>query len=196
VADIQRTWQDLAQEKWKLTLATELSPEPLWVAGDLSHLQQAVENLLFNARDATFEMRSQLREQARRLASDQRLKQGEEGLERAASAEAVRQALIGAAAWKGSVTLRTRREGDRVVLEVEDNGIGMSEEVRRHCTDTHFSTKRHNAIYEGNSTGMGLGLSFVVVILEHHRAALTIESEPLRGALFRAVFPVLQQDGP
>ena len=39
----------------------------------------------------------------------------------------------------------------------------MTEEVRRRCTETHFSTKRDNAIYEGNSTGMGLGLSFVVV---------------------------------
>ena len=57
-ADIQRTWQDLAREKWKMSLTAELSPEPLLIAGDLSHLQQAVENLVFNARDATFEMRN------------------------------------------------------------------------------------------------------------------------------------------
>ena len=63
---------------------------------------------------------------------------------------------------------------------MQDNGIGMTEEVRRRCTETHFSTKRDNAIYEGNSTGMGLGLSFVVAILEHHQATLEIESEPLR----------------
>jgi signal transduction histidine kinase len=189
VADIQRTWQELAHEKWKLTLTAELSPEPPWVAGDLSHLQQAIENLLFNARDATFEMRSRLRDQARRLA-------GEAGAERVATADDVRQALIAAAAWRGSVTLRTRREGEQPVLEVQDNGVGMTEEVRRHCTETHFSTKRDNAIYEGNSTGMGLGLSFVVVILEHHRATLSIESEPLRGALFRAVFPLLGEGVP
>jgi signal transduction histidine kinase len=66
----------------------------------------------------------------------------------------------------------------------------MTEEVRHRCTKTHFSTKRDNAIYEGNSTGMGLGLSFVMVILEHHRAALVIESQPLKGALFRLSFPV------
>ena len=46
-----------------------------------------------------------------------------------------------------------------------------------------------NALHEGNSTGMGLGLSFVVAILEHHNAALEIESEPLKGATFRARFP-------
>ena len=70
-----------------------------------------------------------------------------------------------------------------------DNGAGMTEEVRRRCTETHFSTKRDNALYEGHSTGMGLGLSFVVAILEHHHAALEIESAPLRGTTFRIRFP-------
>src|SRR5207245_948507 len=101
-----------------------------------------------------------------------------------------RQALIAAAAWKGTVVLRTRRHRDQAVLEVQDNGIGMNEEVRRRCTETHFSTKRDNAIYEGNSTGMGLGLSFVVVILEHHRARLEIDSAPLHGTTFRAAIPL------
>src|SRR5207244_12539994 len=63
--DIQRTWEDLAREKWKLNLSCELSAEPLWIDGDISHLQQAVAHLIFNARDATFERRNVLREQAR-----------------------------------------------------------------------------------------------------------------------------------
>ena len=70
--------------------------------------------------------------------------------------------------------LRTFRREQEIILEVRDNGAGMTEEVRRRCTETHFSTKRDNAIYEGHSTGMGLGLSFVVAILEHHRARLEI----------------------
>ena len=49
---------------------------PLWIAGDLSHLQQAVENLLFNARDATFEMRNHLRDAARRDESAGRRRPG------------------------------------------------------------------------------------------------------------------------
>ncbi len=175
VHDIFRNWQDLARDKWKLKLTLDLSPEALWIEGDPSHIQQAVENLLFNARDATFEMRNHLREQARRAGE-------RDDHER-------RQALIAAAAWKGSVVLRTRRADDWVILEVQDNGIGMTDEVRRRCTETHFSTKRNNAVYEGNSTGMGLGLSFVSVILEHHRARLDIDSEPERGALFRVRLP-------
>jgi signal transduction histidine kinase len=173
--DLEHTWRDLARERWKLELTLDLDEGPLWIEGDLSHLQQAVENLLFNARDATFEMRNHLRDEAR-------------GRAPASDGERVRQALIAAAAWKGSVVLRTRRVGDRAVLEVCDNGIGMTEAVRRRCTETHFSTKRDNAIYEGHSTGMGLGLSFVTSILEHHGAPMEIESEPLRGATFRAAF--------
>jgi signal transduction histidine kinase len=185
VRELDRTWADLARERWKLELSADLDAGPLWIEGDLSHLQQAAENLLFNARDATFEMRNHLRDEARRQATT--AGQGPDG-------ERVRQALIAAAAWKGSVALRTRRVGDRAVLEVRDNGIGMTDEVRRYCTETHFSTKRDNAIYEGHSTGMGLGLSFVTAILEHHGAPLEIESEPLRGAAFRVSFP-LARDG-
>ena len=66
VVEMQRTWADLAREKWKCTIDVQLHPKPLWIEGDHSHLQQALENLVFNARDATFEMRNYLREQARR----------------------------------------------------------------------------------------------------------------------------------
>ena len=173
--NIQRTWAELARGKWKLTLELELAEGPLWVRGDLSHLEQVLENLVFNARDATFEMRSHLREQARKGP--------------AASEAQKRQALIDAAGWRGQVVLRTRRLGDQAVLEVQDNGVGMSDEVRRRCTETYFSTKRNNALFAGMSAGMGVGLSFVLVILEHHGAALEIESAPLQGALFRVRFP-------
>jgi signal transduction histidine kinase len=185
VADMHTTWQDLAREKWRLELKIETAPEPLWIDGDLSHLQQAMENLLFNARDATFEMRNHLREQARKIgveAAEHVDSDVDNHVER-------KRALIAAAGWRGLVILRTRRLREEAVLEVQDNGIGMTEDVRRRCTETHFSTKRNNALFAGLSAGMGLGLSFVVVILEHHRATLEIDAEPLHGATFRARFP-------
>jgi signal transduction histidine kinase len=139
-------------------------------------LQQAIENLLFNARDATFEMRNHLRDAAR--------------LSTSLDETGRRQALIDAAGWKGRIQLQVRRDGDHAVLEVRDNGIGMSEDIRRQCTQTHFSTKRDNALYEGYNAGMGLGLSFTVVVLEHHKAELEIDSQPLLGAMFRVRFPI------
>jgi signal transduction histidine kinase len=173
--ELGRTWKDLARDKWKLELTLDLAEGPLTLDGDASHLQQAVENLLFNARDATFEMRNYLRDAARRGDFP--------------DPAARRQALIDAAGWRGRIGVRTRREGDGLVLAVSDNGAGMTEEVRSRCTETHFSTKRDNAIYEGNSTGMGLGLSFVLAILQHHHATLAIESAPLQGTTFRVRFP-------
>ena len=148
------------------------------VAADASHLQQAIENLLFNARDATFEMRNHLRDTARNT----------QGL----SVSERRQRVIEAAAWRGRVVLRTfRDESGQAILEVADNGAGMTDEVRRRCTETHFSTKRDNALYQGHSTGMGLGLSFVLAILEHHLAKLEIESQVQQGTTFRALFPAV-----
>ena len=178
VREMGRSWEELARDKWKLTLELDRpDQEPLWVEGDYSHLQQALENLLFNARDATFEMRNYLRELARQPAGQ-------------TSDPAQRQALIAAAGWKGSVVFRTRRLGNRVILEVQDNGIGMTEEVSRRCTETHFSTKRDNALFAGLNAGMGLGLAFVSVILEHHGGSLEVVSQPLHGATFRMSLPL------
>ncbi|MCE9531456.1 MAG: HAMP domain-containing histidine kinase [Planctomycetes bacterium] len=174
--ETEQTWSEMAADKWKLVVRAETAPEPLPIRGDLSHLQQAIENLLFNARDASFEMRNHVRETARSISDPARRKQ----------------ALIEAASWKGQVVLRGRRDGEHVILEVQDNGIGMSEEVRERCIQTHFSTKRDNALYEGYSAGMGLGLSFVVVVLEHHQATMEIDSAPEKGATFRVRFPLAE----
>ncbi len=62
----ERTWAEMGRDKWKLGVTAEMPTRPLWVNGDLSHLQQASRTSLFNARDATFEMRNYLRDEAKR----------------------------------------------------------------------------------------------------------------------------------
>ncbi|MFO0863299.1 MAG: HAMP domain-containing sensor histidine kinase [Gemmataceae bacterium] len=183
VSELHHTWAEMAQDKWKMQIVLALDTSSLRIHGDASNLQQAFENLLFNARDATFEMRTRLRDEARKSGSDPH-------------DPARREAMIAAAAWKGEATLRTLRVGDVGILEVQDNGIGMTDEVRRRCLETHFSTKRDNALFSGMTAGMGLGLSFVQAIMEHHRAKVEIESEPLRGACFRIRFPLANDASP
>lgn len=185
VKDLHATWAEQSESKWKMVVAIELhGADGLFVHGDRSHLQQTLENFLFNARDAISEMRNHLRKQARPEGTPAH----------GPLVETQRQALIAAAGWKGRVLIRTRVIGGHPVIEVHDNGIGMSSETREHCTEPHYSTKRNNALYAGMSAGMGLGLSFVQVILEHHGATLEIESEPLKGALLRVRFPVPSQE--
>lgn len=69
----------------------------------------------------------------------------------------------------GKVHLRTRRLDEHVLIEVTDNGIGMTEEVRRRCLEPFFTTK------EG--AGSGLGLSVAYGILQRHEGSLEIASK-------------------
>lgn len=73
----------------------------------------------------------------------------------------------------GGVTLGTRLDGDRVVLEVTDTGVGMSEEVRRRSMEPFFTTKGDH--------GSGLGLSMVYGVASRHRGTLEIESSVGQG---------------
>lgn len=180
IVALLHTWQDLAREKWKVKLEANPASEPVWIEADASHLEQALENLLFNARDALAEMRAHLQNQARQ--------------DPALGAVERKQALIAAAGWIGDVSLRTYVRNGIGVAEVQDDGIGMSEEVRALCTQPHFSTKRRNALFEGSATGMGLGLSFITAILKNHKATLEIESQPLKGAVFRLCFPLARTE--
>ena len=179
--ELGRTWRDLARERWKLQLEVALTSEPLWIEMDASQLQQALENLLFNARDAVAEMRG--------------LRQARVRQDSGISSAERKAALIAAAGWVGKVVFRTYHRDRWAVLEVQDDGVGMADDVRQRCTEPHFSTKRNNALFEGNATGMGLGLSFVAAILKIHGATLEIESQLLGGALFRVRFPLSKPSG-
>jgi signal transduction histidine kinase len=174
--ELGNTWHDLARARWKLQVDVSLASDALWIEMDASGLQQSLENLLFNARDAVAEMRgfrqARVRQNAK-LSSTER-----------------KAALIAAAGWVGNVVFRTYHQDRWAVLEVQDDGVGMADDVRLRCTEAHFTTKRNNALFEGNATGMGLGLSFVAAILKIHGATLEIESQPLQGALFRVRFPL------
>lgn len=77
----------------------------------------------------------------------------------------------------GQITVRTRRAGHGVCLEIEDTGTGMSDEVREHCLDPFYTTK--------GMQGTGLGLSMVHGIVERHRGRLEIDSEQGRGTTMR-----------
>jgi len=87
--------------------------------------------------------------------------------------------------------LRTARDGDMARIEIEDNGPGMSAEVRHRVFEPFFTTK---GVAEG--TGLGLSVAYFIVT-ENHRGTMSVESTPGDGATFiirlpmRAAAPVV-----
>ncbi len=88
----------------------------------------------------------------------------------------------------GTLTLRTRASGGLAVLEVEDTGIGMSEEIQGQIFLPFFTTK-------DVGQGTGLGLAVVHGIVTAHGGEIRVESAPGRGSRFEVRLPVHGQAG-
>jgi CheY-like chemotaxis protein/anti-sigma regulatory factor (Ser/Thr protein kinase) len=83
----------------------------------------------------------------------------------------------------GKVILRTRFDSrdDQVIIEIQDNGVGMTETTRSRCLEPFFTTK--------GERGTGLGLPSVFGMLQRHGGELEIDSELGVGTTMRLVFP-------
>jgi len=82
----------------------------------------------------------------------------------------------------GTITIRSRVEGETVVLEVEDTGMGMTEDVQRKCLEPFFTTK--------GDDGTGLGLPMVYGIVRRHGGTVQIDSAPGEGTRFAVRLPI------
>jgi signal transduction histidine kinase len=81
------------------------------------------------------------------------------------------------------ITLRARRDGERALLEVEDNGPGMSDDIQRRAFEPFFTTKALGA-------GAGLGLSVVYfIVTQQHGGSIDIASTPSKGSRFSIRLP-------
>ncbi len=79
--------------------------------------------------------------------------------------------------------LRTYQDGDWVVAEVQDNGCGMAEEVRKRIFEPFFTTKP-----EGEGTGLGLSISYDIIV--DYGGDIICKSVLGEGATFILRFPV------
>ena len=90
----------------------------------------------------------------------------------------------------GTILLRLRQEpaegGDRIVVIMEDNGLGLPEEQRDRLTEPYVTTR---------DKGTGLGLAIVHKIMEDHNGEVVLENRDEGGARISLVFhPDLQTD--
>jgi PAS domain S-box-containing protein len=93
---------------------------------------------------------------------------------------------------EGSVRLRARSEGGRAIAEVEDTGIGMTEEELSQLFTRFF---RADNPYVREIRGTGLGLSIVKAIIERHGGEISVKSEPGAGSTFTVTLPLLNSNG-
>jgi len=88
----------------------------------------------------------------------------------------------------GTLTVRTARDSDRVLVEIRDTGPGISPEVRKRIFEPFFTTKA-----VGKGTGLGLDVTYRVVVTRHH-GDVVVESEP-GDTRFRVFLPLTETAG-
>jgi PAS domain S-box-containing protein len=139
----------------KTRLERDLAADLPAVVGDATQLRQIVLNLVINAAEAMDGSGSvRIRTQARRCSASELVSE---------------------------YVSETPPDGEYVLLEVSDQGPGMSEAVRSHLFDPFFTTK---------FSGRGLGLAAVLGIVRGHRGTVQVVSEPGKGSTFRLLLPV------
>jgi signal transduction histidine kinase len=87
------------------------------------------------------------------------------------------------------VRLRAADEKNRdagVVVEIEDSGPGVAQEMKEQIFNPFVTTKK---------SGVGLGLAIVSKIVDAHGGTVKLISEPGHGACFRVTFPVADDSG-
>ncbi|MGY2290338.1 ATP-binding protein [Pseudomonas sp. SDO528_S397] len=84
----------------------------------------------------------------------------------------------------GRIILRTRLNPPWAEIQVEDNGIGMSESVRKRTFEPFFTTKEI-----GQGTGLGLSVSYFI-ITNNHKGQMEVQSTLGQGTCFTLRLPL------
>ncbi len=84
---------------------------------------------------------------------------------------------------RGRIAIRTRYVGSHAVIEIEDSGAGIPDEIRNRVFDPFFTTKP-----PGRGTGQGLAIARSIVV-DHHGGTISFHSSPGRGTTFTVLLP-------
>lgn len=83
----------------------------------------------------------------------------------------------------GTLTVRTARENNSVLIYIQDTGTGIPEEIRNKIFEAFFTTKQ-------KVKGVGLGLSVCYGIIKDHGGEIKVESEEQKGTTFTVSLPI------
>ncbi len=85
----------------------------------------------------------------------------------------------------GKIAVLSTVKNDKYVLQICDNGIGMTEKTQSHIFEPYYTTK---------ANGTGLGMTMAYKIIKEFSGDIHVESELNRGTRFTIVIPVPQTD--
>jgi signal transduction histidine kinase len=87
------------------------------------------------------------------------------------------------AGYEPTVSVSTKKEGDKILVSVKDNGNGIPQKILDKIFQPFFTTKP-----TGQGTGLGLSLSYDIV--KAHGGELKVETKEGKGTVFMIVLPV------
>lgn len=88
---------------------------------------------------------------------------------------------------KGEIIISTSQQEGHIVASIQDDGIGMDEEVQKKLFEPFFTTKEQNQ-------GTGLGMSITQNIIEKHKGIIQVESEKGKGTTFTVKLPIVENE--
>lgn len=84
------------------------------------------------------------------------------------------------------IAIATSDHAQGIEISIQDNGIGIGEEIQRYIFDKFYRAESGNI---QNAKGFGLGLSYVKKIIEEHKGRIDLSSKLNQGSEFRLYFP-------
>jgi two-component system phosphate regulon sensor histidine kinase PhoR len=87
---------------------------------------------------------------------------------------------------KPEITVLSRNVPNGVEVTVQDKGIGMTKEARKHIFEKFYRVHTGNL---HDVKGFGLGLSYVKAMITAHKGTVEVKSEPGKGSSFILFFP-------
>jgi two-component system NtrC family sensor kinase len=85
--------------------------------------------------------------------------------------------------YGGMLRLVTTRNGESVVVNVEDTGVGIPDDIKGRIFEAFFTT-------QSKVKGVGLGLSVCYGIVKDHKGEINVESEVGKGSKFSVILPI------
>ena len=86
----------------------------------------------------------------------------------------------------GNIALKARNKGTELIIEVHDDGVGISKEEQSRLFKPYSRIDSDRQKHPG----LGLGLALVKQVVELHGGRIWVESQPARGSIFALALPV------